>query len=639
MNAWLIFPVSCLAACLLSLSFLYLPGCSNSGTSITNPPAQPTTGELDQLLPAPAQLKRPQAYDNAVYRRGNDFYGGWLNQNVLKTVTNTGVYSPFYGPGSPPSSLAVAIYGFDVTGYDHDTILKTNWLSAHDYADCWIGMADFASNTWRLYNLDASNQMVFPADCVGTSSEVYAAVILMGTDVWELGAIYLGLDPAPDIIGIDPAWGYTGAVKVFEGVCDLAPGDDTTWSWDFGAGATPNTSTEAQPSVTLGPAGVYPGLVTATNAGSTSEFRFYLNVVPDEWPWEIEVAHSFDQLGELNSDTSLALDPATGDPYILYADNSWHDVFMLNNDGHGWQRQMVGNGSAFTAISTASLAFDSNDTIHAVYFNSPLLVSATKPASIWLYETIYDADPDGLLVGDCTSPALALAADDSQHVSFFYDGTEGAEAATWIEYIYHNDATTETTTIDSAADSYEPYAPVCVDSNGSPVIAYLTHAPNYELRFAKWNTTWENWDDSLVSDEYDIVAIDMVITPSDSPYICYVVEDTGDGTLYYAFFDGSEWISLEVLGAGNASNHLAMAVSESGRPFIAYFEKDGANLCCAERDGLVWDIYTIDAEGTVGMYCDIAISASDKPRFSYYDNTNECIKYAKQYFQVGPGSQ
>lgn len=54
----------------------------------------------------------------------------------------------------------------------------------------------------------------------------------------------------------------------------------TTWSWDFGGGATPNTSTAESPVVRLAAPGTYTGTVTASNAGGSSDpFEFEFTTV------------------------------------------------------------------------------------------------------------------------------------------------------------------------------------------------------------------------------------------------------------------------------------------------------------------------------------------------------------------------
>ncbi|HYE79685.1 MAG TPA: PKD domain-containing protein, partial [bacterium] len=62
-----------------------------------------------------------------------------------------------------------------------------------------------------------------------------------------------------------------------------ASGDPTSWSWDFGGGALPATSSDPQPTVTLDAVGTYIGSVRATNAVGTSppfQFSFRVLAIP-----------------------------------------------------------------------------------------------------------------------------------------------------------------------------------------------------------------------------------------------------------------------------------------------------------------------------------------------------------------------
>ena len=41
-----------------------------------------------------------------------------------------------------------------------------------------------------------------------------------------------------------------------------------------------------------------------------------------------------------------------------------------------------------------------------------------------------------------------------------------------------------------------------------------------------------------------------------------------------------------------------------------------------------WHIETVDGTGSVGLYSSIALDSSDYPHISYYDHTNDNLKYA-----------
>lgn len=81
---------------------------------------------------------------------------------------------------------------------------------------------------------------------------------------------------APNITAVTPLTGITGTVANFSAA--NAGGAPTSWSWNFGGGAVPNTSTLAAPSVTLAGPGSYSATVTATNAIGSSPFNFTLQV-------------------------------------------------------------------------------------------------------------------------------------------------------------------------------------------------------------------------------------------------------------------------------------------------------------------------------------------------------------------------
>lgn len=80
----------------------------------------------------------------------------------------------------------------------------------------------------------------------------------------------------PDLTAVTPLTGNQGASTLFSATNGGGP--VVSWSWNFGGGATPNTSTSATPTVTLGAPGVYSGTVTATNVAGSDPFPFTLTV-------------------------------------------------------------------------------------------------------------------------------------------------------------------------------------------------------------------------------------------------------------------------------------------------------------------------------------------------------------------------
>ncbi len=80
----------------------------------------------------------------------------------------------------------------------------------------------------------------------------------------------------PNILSVSPTDGLAGTEVSFSAEVSGAP--PFTYAWDFGGGATPNTSTEESPTVTLGSLGSYFASLTVANAYSEDTYDFTLNI-------------------------------------------------------------------------------------------------------------------------------------------------------------------------------------------------------------------------------------------------------------------------------------------------------------------------------------------------------------------------
>jgi PKD repeat protein len=83
-------------------------------------------------------------------------------------------------------------------------------------------------------------------------------------------------DLPPHIYGVQPNSGDTGQQVNIATHND--GGTPDSWAWDFGGGATPGTSTAANPHVTFATAGIYDGTVTASNSAGSATWPFKLYV-------------------------------------------------------------------------------------------------------------------------------------------------------------------------------------------------------------------------------------------------------------------------------------------------------------------------------------------------------------------------
>ncbi len=128
----------------------------------------------------------------------------------------------------------------------------------------------------------------------------------------------------------------------------------------------------------------------------------------------------------------------------------------------------------------------------------------------------------------------------------------------------------------------------------------------------------------------------LALDASGNPRISYYDEANGD--LKYAWSDdgGATWPSVNIKtvdSAGIVGQMTSLALDASGNPCISYFDWTNNHLKYAWSDdgGKTWptgNIKTVDSTGNTGQYASLALDASGNPRISYFDETNKDLKYA-----------
>jgi PKD repeat protein/C1A family cysteine protease len=180
---------------------------------------------------------------------------------------------------------------------------------------CWLDPD--TGEILSSYELDTPNNLCKSSPAAGRDGTVYLGgsqtrlyALKDGTLLWEsdvANTLYFSGSPAigPDgtlYAGDECGWlwafdeGGTGEEFVPPVVSEVSPlqGDEgeevtfsatmigtapVTYAWDFGGGATPNTSTDANPVVTLTTEGSYNCSVEVSNAFDTTTYSFTLDVV------------------------------------------------------------------------------------------------------------------------------------------------------------------------------------------------------------------------------------------------------------------------------------------------------------------------------------------------------------------------
>ena len=101
----------------------------------------------------------------------------------------------------------------------------------------------------------------------------------------------------------------------------------------------------------------------------------------------------------------------------------------------------------------------------------------------------------------------------------------------------------------------------------------------------------------------------------------------GGDHLYFARFNGSIWTQQAVDGAWGVGSGAALALDGSGKAHISYYDATNQDLKYATNKSGLWVTETVVWSGDVGMYSDIAIDAWGDPSIVYFNETTDELHY------------
>lgn len=263
-------------ALLLATLIVFLIGCASNDGVCTRSQAL-ETGEATFLpikLPAPLALRDSMVLTSGVFRHGSQ-YVGTLPHQLIAPVGDHLSFTPDWHAGGL-TGAAYALYAFDSTGYSTDDKLHLTWLMpGSSYGVLWIGLANFEHNRWDWFAGPESDVLAFNSSEQADFGRVCAVVLCLGSDPWELKSISISADMPPVVKSVSPLEGFAGSQVTFSAE---VVGSAGSYSWNFGGGAVPDTSTEAFPSITLSGSGIYSGTVAVSNSCGTDTFDFVLTI-------------------------------------------------------------------------------------------------------------------------------------------------------------------------------------------------------------------------------------------------------------------------------------------------------------------------------------------------------------------------
>lgn len=277
------------------------------------------------------------------------------------------------------------------------------------------------------------------------------------------------------------------------------------------------------------------------------------------------------------------------------------------------------NGDATaTNLTSITLSISATDDVGvAAYYVSENLTVPSASDSVWTTvtsSTSYSANVTyNLSTGGGTKTIYV----------WFKDGAGNVSTAV-SDYIILSQAWA-LATVDSTG--HEEYTSVGLDSTNNVHISYQD-TTSFDLRYATnasgvWVTS--TIDSTGWMGYFTSIAIDS----NNKAHISYY--DGNNRTLKYATNDVGTWTTYTIDSTANVGYYTSIAVDSNNKIHISYFDYTNKDLKYATNSAGSWSVSTIDNTDEVGWYPSIAIDSNNKVHISYYDGTNYTLKYATNY--------
>ncbi|MEC8589878.1 MAG: carboxypeptidase regulatory-like domain-containing protein, partial [Candidatus Thermoplasmatota archaeon] len=232
------------------------------------------------------------------------------------------------------------------------------------------------------------------------------------------------------------------------------------------------------------------------------------------------------------------------------------------------------------------------------------------------------------------STSIAIDSNDAIHISYFDNQADNLNYATCS-----SGCTTGSNWSKVSVDTpgnVGSQSSIAIDSNDAIHISY-SDGTNGRLKYATCSsgcTAEGNWSKVRVDTASNVGSWNSIaIDSNDAVHISYF-DDTGHD-LKYATCSSSclvhqnNWDKVYVDSVGDVGEYSSIAIDSYGFKHISYFDDTNDDLKYATDQTGSWVTTSVDATWhSVGKYSSIAIDSNDGVHISYYDDTNSNLKYA-----------
>jgi hypothetical protein len=303
-----------------------------------------------------------------------------------------------------------------------------------------------------------------------------------------------------------------------------------------------------------------------------------------------------------------------------------------------WTIELV-DGSSVRVGNYNSIALDPSGLPHIAYFDfdyQTLRYAKRLPSGTWQIEF-----PDPQLGGSSVGQTPSIAVDSSGRPHISYHDLANKD----LKYVTKSTSGTwHTETVDSGADTGYGTS-IALDSSGLPHITYHDVSLSGDLKYARKYCKGPvggfpprricAWSIEIVDPGWtgkSSIALDS----NGVPHIIYAysVFPVEQG-IKYANKSTSGWV-IEIVGSGYwAGRSPSMALDSGGLPHISYYDMANQDLTYARKLASGgWSLQIVDSmgDGEAGpeSVSSIAVDSRGLPHISYYDVSNDDLKYARK---------
>ena len=415
----------------------------------------------------------------------------------------------------------------------------------------------------------------------------------------------------PVVVHIHPRDGHAGSTAVFSS--EIVSCSEVSYEWDFGAAATPSTSSAVKPVVTLGETGEYECSLTVSNEYGETISPFTLHIT--DW-YKETISPGVECYG-----CSMALD-TTDTPHVMFSLKGVEENYATRV-GSNWVFEDVPGVDYWICPDQAAL--DSVGQPIMVEHSTNDLEIVRRLGGVWSNETVE-------VYGRVSYPALFLDDSDLPHIAFF--GEEPMWNQSSMNYAHFDGNTWILECVDDALWTGLPG--IALDSLNRPHVSYS--GPSYfssEVYHAYRDGDGWHIDELYLGSAKSSHRVLVGIDSNDVPHIlCSVINPA---QVLHLWDDGTGWqreVAYEAPPNTVYFSISSMVMDSQGQPSVlAYAFDENHNdwefndLILVRQDDGVWRHEMVAYKRRANSYGDLALASDDTPRITYFDGTVGILYY------------